>query len=222
MMLAVSALFLILAVLIVQLLSGSLGDVVAAFSSNPHQTGGAATAIKYAISNGGYLPLLLYCAIGLKSRSEAFTAGIVAALVAVLPALVFHFAFMASYPAVIDERLPTYFMFGYVSTPLMLNIYVLVMFVLVAQTGVGLIQGLLQRIDGWKVQQTGLPMTRVGHATVSALAVSMSLGLGTMGIVALILRGYTIMFYSFIVVYIIPLFTYGIVLIYRSKQRAER
>lgn len=220
MMLAVSALFLILIILVVQLVNGSLSDVFAAFSSNPHQPGAIATGLKYAISNGGYLPLLLYCAIGLKTRAEAFTAGVVAALVAVLPALVFHFAFMANYPAIIDERLPTYFMFGYVSTPLMLNIYVLVMFILVAQTGVGLIQGLLQRIDSWKLQRTGMPLSRVGHAAVSALAVSTSIGLGTMGIVALILRGYTIMFYSFIFVYVVPLMTYGAYLVIRKRAKS--
>jgi len=222
MMLSVAALFLVLVVLVAQLVSGSLRDIVEAFSANPHQTGGVATALKYAIANGGYLPLLLYCVIGLKTRAEAFTAGAVAALVAVLPALVFHFAFMAGYPEVVDERLPTYFMFGYVSTPLMLNIYVIVMFILIAQTGVGLIQGLLQRIDNWQVQRNGVPLTRVGHAAVSAFAVGSSIALGTMGIVTLILRGYTIMYYSFIIVYIVPLFTYGIYLLLKNQSSAGK
>ena len=99
----------------------------------------------------------------------------------------------------------------------MLNVYVIVMFVLVAQTGVGLLQGLIQRLDNWQLQKKGRPMTKIGHGGVAAFMVASSLALGSMGVVALILRGYTIMFYSFIVVYIVPLITYGTYLVVRGK-----
>ncbi len=221
MMLSIFALFAVLAVLVTQLLSGYADRITAAFASEPHQSGGILTGLKYAIGGGGYLPLLLYCAMGLRTRGEVFTAGLVAAIVAAIPALTFHFAFMAGYPDVIGEQLPAYWMFGEVSTPLMLNIYVVVMFVLVAQTGVGLMQGLIQRIDTWQSQRTGKPMSPIGHAAVSAGAVISSMALGSMGIVALILRGYTIMFASFIVVFVVPLFTYGAYLVFRRQRATE-
>ncbi len=221
MMLSVAALFVVLAILVAQLVSGHVDRVVEAFSTQEHITGGVMTGLKYAVSNGGYLPLLLFCVIGLQSRREAFTAGIFAASIAVIPAIVFHFSFMVGYPSIIDERLPAYWLFQNVSTPFMLNVYVVVMFVLVAQTGVGLLQGLIQRLDSWQRNRSGQPMTKLGHGGVAAFMIATSLALGSMGIVALILRGYTIMFYSFIVVYIVPLMTYGIYLVVRGKPTSD-
>lgn len=217
MMLSVAALFVVLAVLVAQLLADHVERITTAFAAFDHQPGGIATGLKYAIANGGYLPLLLYCAMGLKTRAEAITAGLTAAAIATLPALVFHMAFMAGYPAVVHERLPTYWMFGEISTPLILNIYVVVMFVLIAQTGVGLMQGLIQRLDAWHQKRKGRALSRVGHGAISAGAVLISMALGSMGIVALILRGYTIMFLSFIVVFVVPLLTYGTYLIVRNR-----
>jgi hypothetical protein len=47
------------------------------------------------------------------------------------------------------------------------------------------------------------------------------MALGSMGITALILRGYTIMFASFIVVFVLPLMTYGLYLVYRSEGKDQ-
>lgn len=218
MMLSIAALFLVLAVLVAQLLAGYADRISEAFTTHEYQSGGFMTGLKYAIGGGGYLPLLLYCAMGLRTRSEAFTAGIVAALIAIVPATIFHLAFMVGYPQIVEQRLPTYWMFEHISTPFMLNIYVVVMFVLVAQTGVALMQGLIQRIDGWMMRRSGQPLGRVGHAGIATAVIVMSLALGSMGIIALILRGYTIMFMSFIVVYVVPLLTYGLYLVLHNRN----
>ena len=218
MMLSIAALFAVLAVLAVQLFDGYMDQIVERFATIDHQPGGILTGLQYAIANGGYLPILLYCAMGLHSRAEAFTAAVVAALVCVIPAAIFHFAFMLHFPEIVDERIPTYWMFTIVSTPLLLNIYVVVMFVLVAQTGVALMQGLIQRVDGWHLRHRGRAMSRLSHAGVAAVVVASSLALGTMGIIALILRGYSLMFASFIVVFVTPLLTYGVYLVYRGRS----
>ena len=112
-----------------------------------------------------------------------------AAIVALIPGLVFHYAFMSAYPEITDERLPTYYLFSEVASDLLLDAYVMVLFVLVAQTGVGVLQGFLERVD--------------------------SIALSSLGIIALILTGYTILAASFIVVYAIPLLTRGMWLIFR-------
>lgn len=218
MMLSVAALFLVLSVLIVQLLAGYSDSVAESFAAHEYQGGAIYTGLKYAIGGGGYLPLLLYCATGLQTRSEVIVAGITAASVAAIPALIFHFAFMVGFPAVIEERIPTYWMFEQVSTPLMLNLYVLVMFVLVAQTGVGVLRGLIERLDAWSMRQRGQPLSRTGHGAVAGFAVLSSFALGSIGIVALILQAYTIMFLSFIFVFVIPLLTYGTYLVVRGGR----
>ena len=42
---------------------------------------------QYAIANGGFIPLLLYCGRGVRSTAESFTAGFIAAGVTVIPGL---------------------------------------------------------------------------------------------------------------------------------------
>lgn len=218
MMISIAALFLVLVVLVVQLLTGFVARISEAFATHEYRSGGLMTGLKYAIGGGGYLPLLLYCAMGLRTRSEAFTAGVVAAVLAIVPASIFHLAFMVGYPEIVDQRLPTYWMFENISTPFMLNIYVIVMFVLVAQTGVAVMQGLIVRADGWMTRRSGKPLSRAGHAGVASAVVIISMALGSMGIIALILRGYTIMFMSFVVVYVVPLLTYGVYLVVRNQN----
>ena len=221
MLFSVLALFLVLMVFVVQLVGGHLDRIALVFASIDHQKGGVLTGLKYAVVSAGFVPLLLYCATGLKTRAEAFVAGVVAAVVAVLPALIFHFSFLVDYPAIIENPVPIYRMFELVSTPLMLNIYVLVMFVLIAQTGVGLQQGLVERCDAWQMKRKGIPLTRAGHASVAAATAVISIALGSMGVVALLLRAYSILFISFIVVFIVPLLTYGTWLIFRKREIAN-
>ena len=221
MMFSVAALFIVLVVLVTQLVSGHLDQIVHAFTGVDHQTGGVSTGFKYAVVSAGFVPLLLYCATGLRSRSEAFVAGGVAAVISIIPALVFHFAFLVDYPEIIAEQVPVYRMFELISTPFMLNAYVLVMFVLIAQTGVGMQQGLLQRLDAWQMRRKQIPLTPAGHAVVTVVLAGISIALGTMGVVALLLRAYAIMFVSFIAVFIVPLLTYGAYLVFRKRGVQE-
>ena len=222
MMVSVVALFAVLAVLVAQIVDGHIEAISKAFVDHGYQTGGIYTGLMYAIGGGGYLPLLLYCAVGLRTRGEAVTASLTAATIAAAPALVFHLAFMAGFPAVVEQRLPAYWMFEAISTPFLLNAYVLVMFVLVAQTGVGVLQGVIERIDAFYRARKGQPLGRAGHGAIAGGAVIVSTALGSMGIVALILRAYTVMFASFIVVFVIPLLTCGIYLIARGNATRNR
>jgi len=65
---------------------------------------------------------------------------------------------------------------------------------------------------------SGKELAASGHAGIAALAIIVSMALGSMGIVALILRGYTIMFMSFIVVFVMPLISYGLYLVVRGRR----
>ena len=221
MMLSVVALFVVLAVLIWQIFQSETAAIAAAFREHPHEWSGLSTGLMYAIGGGGYLPLLLYCAMGLRTRAEVVTSALAAATIAAIPALIFHLAFMANFPAIVEEEIPAYWMLENLSSPMMLNFYVLVMFVLVAQTGVGVLQGLIERVDNWYQARRGQPMPALGHSGLAGGVFLVCTAFGTMGITALILRGYTVMFGGFIVVFIIPLITHGAYLVYSkvdSKQ----
>jgi uncharacterized membrane protein YkvI len=214
---SISALGLILVYLLFTVLSDHGADIGAAFRMEPVVTDGIATGFKYGMTNCGYLPILLYCARDLANRKETFTAAGFAAVAGVIPAIAFHFSFMVAYPQIIAQQVPTYWVLNQVTSPMFLNIYVTVVFVLIAQTGVGLLQGVLESIDIIKTKRTGLPLPPAGHALVAGGAVVASSLLASIGLINLIVRGYSFMFMAFVVIFYLPLMTRGIYLIFWKR-----
>ncbi len=215
MILAVLALAGVLAALVFQLAGEPAQRIADSFANEAVNRQAWQGGVQYALVNGGFIPLLIYCARGVRSRAQASMAAGTAAMVAIVPAVVFHFAFMSNYPAITSEELPTYSLISQVSSPLFLDIYVAVLFVLIAQTGVGMLQGFLERIDAWHQQRYGRPLNHLGHGLVAVGMVCGSMALGSMGIIALILTGYNILALSFILVFAVPLFTRGAWLVFR-------
>lgn len=216
MILSVLSLVAVLVALVFQLSGDPAQQISAAFRNEPVVTGAWQGGAQYALVNGGYIPLLLYCARGIQSRSQAGLAAIAAASAAVIPGIVFHVAFMGLYPGIVQEELPAYHLMSTFGSPLFLNIYVVVLFVLIAQTGVGMLQGFLERIDGWHVQRYDRPLNHLGHGVVALGMVVASMALSSMGIIALIIAGYKFLALSFILVFAVPLLTRGTWLIFRK------
>ncbi len=215
MILAVLSLAVVLVALLFQLTGEPAQQIRQAFATEPVAWSAWQGGAQYALVNGGFIPLLLYCARGVQSRSQAGLAAVCAALVAVIPGLVFHYAFMSQFPAITQEELPAYHLMTTVGSKLFLDIYVVVLFVLISQTGVGMLQGFLERIDSWHLQRFDKPMNHTGHGVVAVGMVAGSMALSSMGIIALILAGYTFLALSFILVFAVPLLTRGLWLIFR-------
>lgn len=219
MMLSVVALGLALIYLVFANFSQFGPQIADTFSTADNNHGQAVkTGLTYAQTSGGFIPILLYCAIALKSRKEVFMASVVAASFAMLPAIAMHLSFMASYPDIIDQTVPAYWMVEKVGPPVFLSIYVLIVFLMVAQTGVGLLHGVLERIDHWSEEKRGRPLPAYGHGLVAAGAYLISLLFASMGLVALIFRAFTFFSNAFLIVFFLPLFTYGIWLIIKNKD----
>ena len=218
MIVAVLGLGVLLVALLVQLAGEPAQQIQAAFASEPVNWNAWQGGVQYALVNGGFIPLLLYCARGVQTRSQAGFAAVCAASVAVVPGLVFHYAFMSEFPTIVDAELPAYHLMSTVGSNTFLNMYVAVLFVLIAQTGVGMLQGFLERIDSWHAGRFDKPLSHLGHGMVAVGMVATSMILSSLGIIALILAGYTFLAVSFILVFAVPLMTRGIWLIYRPSS----
>ena len=216
MILAVLALAAVLVALVLQLVGEPLQQIQKSFASEPVAWDAWQGGAQYALVNGGFIPLLLYCSRGVRSRAQAGLAAVCAACVAVVPGLVLHVAFMSAYPAITQEELPAYHLMSTVGSSLFLDIYVAVLFVLIAQTGVGMLQGFLERIDSWHVQRFDKSLNHLGHGLVAVGMVVVSMALSSVGIIALIITGYSLLAASFILVFAVPLLTRGMWLIFRK------
>lgn len=202
---------------------GTRGDQISqAFAtSEPVQFSSVKSGLIYALGSGGFIPVILYCARDLNSRSDTTIAAIFAGGLVMVPAVFLHLAFMTVRPGIYDEILPAYWLVETVTSPAFLNIYVGTVFIMVALTGVGLLHGFIERIDKWRIGKTGAPLSKIGHGITAGSALILSSLFASMGLVALILKAYSFLSIAFLIVFFLPLFTIGAYKIFNLADSVE-
>ncbi|MCG8368893.1 MAG: hypothetical protein MJA32_00110, partial [Proteobacteria bacterium] len=168
------------------------------------------SGFKYALYNLASAPLLLYVTRGFETRGEAVRSGVIAGAIAIVPALIFQIAFQATYPEILEEAIPVYWMMGQLGMTVLLVIYSVMLFGTFIETGAGMLQGINERIDAYLVEKRGSGLTRAKHATIAVAAILLSALLSLWGITNLIAEGYGTMAWGFFAVYVIPLLTVGL------------
>jgi len=192
-------------------------DVLQAVKNGAVEVGWLQGGVLYAMYNLAIAPVLLFSTRAISSRSEAILAGLVTGLAVMIPAVLFHVSYAVGYPAVLDEPVPNYWMMSQYTTPLLLGIFLVALLGTLVETGAGLVQGFIERIEA--VLKPGEDEA-LGHPARAAIAiVTLGLGglLGSLGIVSLVAKGYSALSVGFALVYIIPICTLGIVKIMKSS-----
>jgi uncharacterized membrane protein YkvI len=197
-------------------------EIVHSFATASTPPGWATSALVFVLYNSALAPVLLYVAVPLENRREALSAGFAAGFAGVLPALLFHLAFMSAYPAIIDAEIPTYWLIKRLEIPLLLGLYVCVLFMTIVQTGVGVLQGVNERLDNWWRERHGKPFSALQHGLVAAAAVIGSLLLAKLGIVKLVAQGYGSLAWGFLFVYTVPVLTLGVARIIQHTRQHTR
>ncbi|WP_208764173.1 hypothetical protein [Shewanella aestuarii] len=161
-------------------------------------------------------PGLLFATREIETRQQAFISAAIAAVAIMIPALLFHISFAVGYPEVLDKPLPNYWMIEQYAPEWLLVLFIIALFGTLIETGVGLVQSLIERIPATNDDANQKPLLRgvIAFSTVSLAAL-----LGTLGIVDLIGKGYTLMSYGFALVYVIPVCTIGAYKIFRNKHK---
>jgi uncharacterized membrane protein YkvI len=109
-------------------------------------------------------------------------------------------------------------MIGKLAVPYFLGVYVIILFGTIVQTGVGVLQGFNERLDGWSSDTRGRPLSRPLHALVAASVLLISFVLSSFGIVELVAKGYGSLAWGFLLVYILPILTVGIYKIFKLRN----
>lgn len=190
---------------------GMLGDgIVSGFGDPTGKPGWMVSGLQYTFYNVTAVPILLYSARAIKTRREAVAAGIIGALIAILPALMLHISFAARFPGILESQLPVYEMLGVLDIPALKFLYLLVLFGTFIETGAGSMQGFMERLDNWRTERRGMGFSRVTHAGIAGTSMLVAGALSHFGIIALIAQGYGTLSWGFLVLYVIPLLTVGI------------
>ncbi len=173
---------------------------------------------QYTFYNMTAIPVILYSAMAIKTRRQAVLAGVVGAVIAVLPGLMLHVSFATQYPQILESPLPIYAVFNQLDIRLLKFAYLVMLFGTFVETGAGNLQGFVERLDGWWRETRGRSLGRPVHGGIAVVVMGIAGGLSHLGMVALIADGYGTLAWGFLVVYAVPLFTIGI---YRLTKTAS-
>lgn len=193
-------------------------ELSASFDGAEVKSGWALSGFMFAAYNCTTIPALLFSTQAIRYRREAVGAAIIAALLAIAPGFLFHLSFLIGYPEILDKPLPSYWLIGQLDIKYLLNVYIFILFVTLVQSGVGLLQGLIERMDGWSVEKTGKQLTARSHALIAIVTILLAAVLSAIGIIDLISKGYRAIAIGLFLVYLLPICTIGV---YRIRQRLD-
>ena len=153
------------------------------------------------------LPVLRH----LTSSRDAVVAGLVAGPLAMIPALLFFICMVAYYPAVAGETLPSDFLLQRLDRPLFHLLFQVMIFSALLESGASSVHAINERIAKAVLVRRGIALSRRARLLIALVLLVGCMFLATrFGLVALIANGYRALAYVLLVVYVLPLMTYGI------------
>jgi len=183
--------------------------------------------LKSGIAYSGYnlstVPALIFCIRHLRKRSDAIIAGALAGPLAMLPAMLFFVAMIGQYDVLIaagdDGPLPITVLMGALrGAEFFVYLFPIVLFGTFVETGVALIHGVNERLSHTFAEK-GIRMPDWMRPVVALVILFTAVVLGdAIGLTGLVAQGYGTITWGFLLVFILPLLTYGVWLIYSSEH----
>jgi uncharacterized membrane protein YkvI len=192
------------------------GDLLNNLAVEPVVSGWVKNGVLYAGYNLATIPIILFCVSHMASRKDAFTAGVLAGPLAMIPAFLFYLAMAAFYPDILNAAVPADFIFQQLEMSWISLVFYIVVFGTLVETGTAIIHAFNERIsEVYREKNKVMPhWLRTGVALV-ALTLAVVLA-GRIGLIDLIARGYGTLTWVFIAIFVVPLCTVGLWKIWRS------
>jgi uncharacterized membrane protein YkvI len=198
-------------------------QISANMSSMPIGEGWARSGLAYSGYNMSTIPALLFCVRHLQKRSDAITAGILGGPIAMIPAALFFIAMIGQYDAIVAEgangALPISVLLNALTgAGFFVYLFPIVLFGTFIETGAALIHGLNERLDhSFKERGKRMPNWMRSAIAVTTLITAVVVA-DAIGLTALIAKGYGTITWAFLLVFVLPLLTYGTWLLYSSRE----
>lgn len=208
-------LYLVYIVFFVWCLTRFGADIQASLASGTVEGSWIQGGVAYAGYNLGVIPAVLFTLRHHRNRRETLVAGFLTGPIAMAPALLFFLAIAGEYPSILNEAVPANHMLELLGSRSFQIIFQVMLFGTLVETGTGLIHAVNERISG-AAEEKGRDLSpRVRVFTATGLLLLAAL-IAQFGLIGLIARGYGTLTWAFVVVFIIPILTWGIVLIRRG------
>lgn len=192
-------------------------DIAAAFAASRLEGGWFRGGVEYAAYNLAVIPAVLFAVRHIETRREAIGAGLLAGIIAIVPAFLFYVALVGLYPAVLDRAVPANFVLEALGSRTFQLTFQLVLFGTLVETGTGFIHAVNERVESVFVER-GTHLPRLARPAVAFGFLLGAALLARVGLVDLIARGYGTLTWAFLAVYVIPVLTWGLWLARRQRD----
>ena len=211
-------LYLIFITYFVLALSAHEGNFSTAILSGEVKEGWDYSALKFILYNSLLAPMMIYATRGIRTRAQAYCAGALSVILAILPSFLFHLSFLGEYPEIIGQAVPVHWMLGTFNMNWLVMAYLIVVLGTFIETGSGMVQMMNERIDNWSLKARGRKISPWLHSAIGIGILLCCAALAQFGVIALIAEGYGTIGWAFLVLYIIPLVTYGLYRILQNRR----
>ena len=193
--------------------------IAAGFAVRAPMQGWIAGGLTYASYNIIGAVVILPVLRHLTSNRDAIVAGLIAGPLAMIPALLFFTCMVAYYPEVGSATLPSDFMLRRLDFPLFHLLFQVMIFAALLESGTGAVHAINERVNfAWR-SRSGLPLRRGARLAITLILLTVCMLLADrFGLVALIARGYRLLAYVFLIVYVLPLLTLGTARLWRARR----
>ena len=198
---------------------GSLipGQFAAPTPSDGWASGGVTYAAYNVIGAVVILPVMRH----IRTDGEAVAAGLLAGPLAMLPAIVFFVCMCAFYPQIRSQTLPSDFMLRQMQLPWFHWTFQLMIFAALLECGTGSVHAVNERISSARKRRGAAGLSNVARLTLAGAVLTGSVFLADrFGLVTLIARGYRILAYAMLALYVLPIMTYGVWQLFRRPAPA--
>ena len=156
------------------------------------------------------------------SQRDALVAGLLCGPLAMVPAVLFFICMCAFYPAISGVLLPSDWMLARLGLPAFRIVFQVMIFAALVESGAGTLNAVNQRIAAVYIGR-GLSIPSRVRAGVSIGIMVIAIFIASrFGLVALIAHGYRALTVLFLIVYILPLLTYGLWRLLRHTAAYDR
>lgn len=174
--------------------------------------------MQYASYNLGVVPTILFCVRHLTSRAQSVCAGFLAGILAILPGILFYCVMVGFYPDILEAEVPMTVILAAMDLPLFALVFQVVIFGTFIETGSALLHAGNERLAA-SFEERGSDMPRWLRPTVAVLFMAAAIFAGEkFGLIALIAQGYGFLTYVILGIFILPLFTLGLIKLRRTRE----
>ena len=185
-------------------------DIRRNFSNSTVGSGWVLDGVRYAGYNLATVPAVFFCLNHITRRRQAVGAGLLAGVIGMLPAVFLYIAMMGMYPEIGEAAIPSTALLARIGSNWFSIVFQLVLLGTLVQTGVGLIHSVNERIAS-TLADKGKTMPELARpAVATAMLVAALFMASQFGLVTLIARGYGMLTFGFIAVFVVPVLSVGI------------